>query len=731
MSSSKGHSPVISGSTVPPVKEKDQGGTSRFPRLTFVKLFFLLVFAGLSLRLAQIQIIDSPKYKQIAQRQYETMVNLPATRGNIYDRNGNVLVSNTMFVSLAADPKVVGKNTDVVAGHFSHTFGKSRGHYLERLQSEKRFVWLERQVRPEVAKRLHGQNFPGVIEMNEAKRLYHYDELAAQLIGFAGLDNAGLSGVELQFDKHLQGTNGYVVLQRDGLGRARPAVDYLRVEPVNGHNLYLTIDLVYQSIVEDKLKKGIERNKADGGLVIMMNPKTGELLATAQYPAIDPNDPSAGPPQSQKLRAVTDMFEPGSTFKIVTAAAALEENLVQPTQKFYAERGEYRVPLPGGKIRVIKDTHEHELLTFSEAMEYSSNIVMAKVSDHVGAERLYKMARDFGFGIETGIEYPGELKGQLKRPVQWSGTTLNTMAYGYEVGVTPLQIVAAYAAVANNGLLMKPTVVKEVVTESGTRVFEQKPHPIRQVISPKTAAILTEFFEGVVQRGTATSTHLEGVRIAGKTGTARKFIEGRYQTGSYTTSFVGFFPVEDPEIVCLVMLDNPRIGGYAGGTTAAPIFREIAQHVITTGKAIVPKSDHIVLANVAHDEITVPDVSHLQFEVARKLLEGRGLLAEAYGEGIVVRQIPSAGTITERGTPVKLVLGREKPAAASGEIVVPDLRGLSVRRAVSRLRMDKLEPKIQGSGVVIDQIPAGGEHVQTGSQITLICEPRSLAVHNN
>lgn len=701
--------------------EKKSAGSSG--RLYALKIVLFLAFIGITVRLVQIQIVDSPQYRGIAQRQYETKVVLPAARGCIYDRNGNVLASNTVYVSFAANPKVVDKEASLVADKFSEVFGKPKKHYLDKLQTSKRFVWLERQVQPELANQLQGKGLRGIAAFNEPKRLYHYQGIGEPLIGFTDIDNVGLSGAELQYEKQLRGVDGCVVMQRDGYGRAHPSMDYLRVEPTNGSHIFLTIDLVYQSIAEDKLKGGIGRNRADGGLVVMMNPRTGEILALAQSSGADPRSSADRPPDKRKLRAVTDMFEPGSVFKIVTVAAALEHEIVKPEQKFHAEHGVYEMKLFDGTTQRITDTHEYDIITFRQAMEYSSNIVMAKVSNLLGSERLYRTARDFGFGSETGIEYPGEAKGELKRPKEWSGTTLNTMAYGYEVGVTPIQIISAYGTVANNGLMMKPTLIKKIVNESGVVLEERNPEPIRQVISHQTAATLTEFFEGVVQRGTATTAQIEGVRIAGKTGTSRRYLAGRYETDNYTASFVGFFPVEDPEIVCLVMLDNPRVGGYTGGATAAPIFQEIARHVVTTGKTVVPKSNSFLLTQFSHSGVKVPDVFSLHPDVARSLLKSRGLASEVFGEGIVVRQIPEAETLVEQGSSVTLLLNNELVGSSEQEIMVPNLCGLSVRRAVNRLAMDRLEPKIQGSGIVVRQVPPAGEHVAIGSSIALVCEP--------
>jgi cell division protein FtsI (penicillin-binding protein 3) len=698
-------------------------------RVLVVKVVLLIFFVLIGWRLTQIQIIEAAKYQRIAQRQYETRVDLPAAKGNIYDRNGNVLVSNSMFASYAADPKIVDEGARKVAEEFSRVFGKPKRFYLDRLRSDKRFVWLERLVPPEIAKRLRTENLEGVVELLEPKRLYHYDEVAGQLLGFTDIDNKGLIGLELQFEKQLCGKDGYVVMQRDGLGNCKPSVDYPRVEPTSGASLHLTIDLVDQSIAEEELERGVKSSNADGGLVAVMNPKTGEILALGQYPRVNPNEAGRCNVEDQKLRVVTDLFEPGSVFKIVTASAALEAGLVKPDQMFFAENGKYKVRLRNGKVRVIKDTHEYGWITFQQAMELSSNIVMAKVSDIVGGERLYRKAKDFGFGTPTGIEVPGEIHGELKKPSTWSATTLNTMAYGYEVGVTPIQILAAYGAVANGGILLKPYIVKKIVSATDETVQETTPQTVRRVVSDQVARTLTQFFEGVVERGTATLAKIEGVRIAGKTGTSKKHFDGRYQSGSYTASFVGFFPAEDPQVVCLVMVDNPRQGSYFGGQVSAPIFRAIAERMMSTGLQVPRSNPGGVIAHL--DTLTshaLPDVRTLKLDAARHLLSEQGFRTEIVGGGdIVLRQSPAPGSEIGSGDTVTLFLTTRDKQATDGYVETPDLRGLTIRRAVNRLTIERMIATVRGSGLVVSQSPSPGEKVKIGTRVYLNCEPRKLA----
>ncbi len=492
-------------------------GTRRGGRRIFwLKVGLLAFFIVVAGRLVQIQVIDASRYRDQARRQYEVRERLPAIRGNIYDRNGRVLVSNAMGVSFGADRKMVGDDAGEAAGRFARAFHRSRDVYLDRLVSKDRgFVWLERRVRPEFSRRIRAEQLPGLVEIKEPLRLYHYEHLGGQVIGCTDIDNRGLSGIELYLDSYFRGNEGYVVLQRDGRGKRYASVDYPRLEPTVGCAVTLSLDIEYQTIAEEELIGGIERTGAESGLVIMLDPATGEILALAHAPSMNPAQSSDYSQDIMRIRAVSDMFEPGSVFKLVTAAAALERGLVKPGQKFDAEQGRYTVFLSNGKLRnVINDTHPYGIITFQQAMELSSNIIMAKVSDRVGSELLYTTARNFGFGTETGVDLPGEINGDLKKPSAWSGTTLNTMAYGYEVGVTPLQIAAAYAAVANRGVLMRPFVIRRVVSAGGEVVLEEQPQVVRRVISVAAARVLTEFFEGVVLRGTARAAAVPGMRIA-------------------------------------------------------------------------------------------------------------------------------------------------------------------------------------------------------------------------
>ena len=696
-------------------------------RMLAVKIGLLAFFLVIALRLFDIQVIKAARYQDLAAAQHQAEVTLPAERGIITDRNGRALVSNASFTAFGADPKMVAANGSEgeIVRRFSRVFDKPESYYRDRLgNDEKRFVYLERHANPAVARRARPEELKGIVVINETERLYNNEKIASPVLGFTDRDGRGISGMELELDSLLRGRDGRVIMARDAKGKTRSSVDYPRVEPVNGASVELTIDVDYQSIAEEELRRGVEKNRAQGGLVVMLDPATGEVLALANYPTINPADRSSLTPADQRIRAITDMYEPGSVFKVVTAAAALEEKLVRPDQKFNGEQGLYRPLLPNGKLRQeITDTHKNGIITFREAMEVSSNIVMAKVSDVIGAERLYTRARAFGFGTETGIGLPGEVRGELKRPAQWSGTTLNTMAYGYEVGVTPLQIASAYAAVANRGGLMRPYVLRRITGADGAVLEETRPQLVRNAVSAQTAETLTEFFRGVVERGTGKEAALRGVAVAGKTGTSRKFVDGRYLPGSYIASFVGYFPADDPEVVCLVMIDNPVDRGYTGGLVSAPIFRGIAQKIF----AISPRFMKKLPVAGTPGQTTVPDVTLLKLDAARALLEARGFRTSPEGKGsVVVQQTPGAGTKSAPGTTVTLATQGEKSTAPPGFAIVPDVHGLPIRRAVNRLASARLEAAVGGSGVVVSQSLSAGEQVRNGTRVALRCAPRPL-----
>jgi cell division protein FtsI (penicillin-binding protein 3) len=647
-------------------------------RVRVLQIILLILFVALFLRLIQVQIIDSEKYRKIVKKQSTSEKILYADRGSLFDRSGSPLATSIMQASFAVDPSLARDSARPISRTFSRVFGGNENKYFKIIKTDKtRFRWIKRFVDMKYTDVIQKKDYDGIIIQKEPKRFYYHDRIAGQLIGTTDLSDSGIAGIEKYFNKDMRGKNGYTAFQRNGLRQLSPTVDYPTVEPEHGHNIYLTIDVEIQQIAERELRKGAERIKARGGIAIVIQPETGEILAMAQYPQVKPDEFGKFDPEDQRLRAVTDIFEPGSVFKVVTAAAALKDNLVSPKRIFNAENGRYLAQVPHSRPRLIQDIHEAQYYSFEDAMAQSSNIVMAKISDIVGNARFYQMARNFGFGTKTNIEFPGEDQGVLKKPKNWSGTTRNSIAFGYEISATPLQIACAYAAIANDGDLMKPTILKKITDSSGKIIRETEPQTIRNVIPPSTAKTLSRMLEGVVEKGTGKNAQIRGVRVAGKTGTAKKYIDGDYRNDKFIASFAGFFPAENPKIVCLVMIDEPEGSEIYGSTVSAPIFRAIAEQIINTTDFLQPTNTLLTASNeksvtfppsaeINDTPMTiVPDVCGMSIRKAKIILQGHKLKADIIGSGIVIDQNPDAGSQITGKRVVRLVC-QQKTSAAIG-----------------------------------------------------------------
>ncbi len=706
-------------------------------RSLLVKFLILFMFLIVVVRLIQLQVFRSNELQQVALSQYVRPSKLPALRGKIYDANGNILASSTTALKVAIDPKSIKIKPEVVVSlsrFLSKITSRPQKYYLSKFDTSKSYVCLEKELSLIYKDELSKHNCFGVIVQEMQKRLYPYGTIAGQILGGMLSENQGKDGIESFFNNELKGTDGSVINYRDGKREIKRVIDYPRIEPKNGNSIYLTIDLTYQSIAEEELKKGARKYSAESGMVIIMNPKTGEVLAIAQYPEFDPSDSSPENLANRSIRAITDAVEPGSMFKIVTAAAALENKKVKPEQVFYAENGKYRCQIGKNSFVNITDTHPYDYLTFEQALEVSSNIVFAKISYLVGSESVYKMARDMGFGSKTGIELPGETRGKLVSPNKWSGSTLQAMSRGYEVQTSPLQIITAYSAIANNGVLVKPYIVKKIVDQNSETIFENQPLVIRRVLSESNAKLLTKMLVSVVEgkRGTARSAQIEGMQIAGKTGTARLLVNGKYSSENLLASFVGYFPAEDPKVVCLVMLRNPKINGSIagmGGSTSAPIFKEIAER-IRTSFDLNKKSMDIKYAfdSDTSDGIKIMDLRNLSRSVAINILEKFPLKVTVIGEGqLVMDQTPTAGSIIKKGSEIKLFCYLSRENNTYDLIEVPNVVGLPLKRAINILLSVGLQFSVHGSGTVISQSPDPGVSAAPNTIVSLLCEEKKIA----
>jgi len=681
-------------------------------RITIFMAVFALLFLVILYKLFNIQVLDSSRYQLAAKKQYESKISLKSSRGIIFDRKMNALVSNIIMYSFAADPNMV-DNKDSVAAVFASIFKKDKNFYMDKLNTKNTsFVWLERRIDPSFEAQVKDINFSGVIKLNEPNRIFNYDKLTSQLVGYTNIDNNGLSGIELELDEMLSGKEGYVVMQKDGLGRKRPAVEYPRQEPVDGNNVILTIDMNIQKIVEEELSAGVEINNAAGGKVIVMNVKTGELLAMHSI------NLEGG--SHDKIAEITDLYEPGSTFKIITGAAALEESILSKYDVINTYGGEYMN---------IKDAHKYASLTFQQVIEQSSNVGTIQVANRLGREKFYKYARDFGFGITTGLDLPGEMKGRLKKPVEFSPVTLNYMSIGYEVLVTALQMANAYACVANGGMMMKPFIIKKVLAPDGTLLKEYKPVEIRNVISKNTSKMLTELFVGVVERGTGKDAYIENIKVAGKTGTSQKMVEGKYSKSKYTSSFIGYFPAENPQIVVAVIMDAPGNGEIYGGKVSAPIFRKISERIINlTGLHEYSAPEYnadVVLTSDSKVEKTPLNLVNFDISDAIKILNENELPFEVEGprkNAIVVSQ---ESITDEKGAKkIKLVTAganNDKFTKENG-LKMPDLRGMSVRKCIKIMSTLGVDYKVNGSGKVTVQVPEAGTQLAKNQTVIINCD---------
>ncbi|MBN1405124.1 MAG: hypothetical protein JW946_01240 [Candidatus Omnitrophica bacterium] len=521
---------------------------------------------------------------KIAFNQHNVTIELEPKRGFILDRNTKALASSLKVSSVYAVARDV-KTKKEAAEKLSDILGKDESVLLERISRDKKFVWLARKIPEDAATKVQSLGIDGISLIDETKRFYPGNSLACHIVGFAGMDNSGLEGLELMFDKYLKGQQGKKSIARDAKGRHLPLLVRRHIPPVDGCSLILTIDEVIQYITEEAIQKAYEKYNAKGITAIVMDPKNGDILAIANRPNYELNNFDLSDSESRKNIAVCSYFEPGSVFKIVTASACLEEEAVSMEDIFDYENGSWQV-----RGRTLHDHRGHGKLTFREVIEQSSNIGTVKAAMALGDEKLDKYVNLFGFGENTGIDLPGEIPGFIRPLKEWSRYSITAIPMGHEVATTPIQLACAVSVIANGGLLVKPRIIEKIIDSQGKSIREFSSVVKRRVISEGTAFKVREMMEGVVLRGTGTRARVDGYRTAGKTGTAAKIEpNGRYSKQKYVASFIGFAPVEDPVIALCVMADEPH-PQYFGGTVAAPVFKEIVDASLRYLQ-IAPKED--------------------------------------------------------------------------------------------------------------------------------------------
>lgn len=544
-------------------------------RLITLFVLVILAFGGMAVRLVQVQILQGDRFQALAAEQRERDIEIPARRGTIFDRNGEPLGISVDLNMVYTDPAWV-EDPKATAIQIAKVLKLDPEEVEAKLRGSvpgDRFEYLARQVLPKTAKKIEALDLPGIYMKTEPKRYYPGGRLASHVLGFVNVDGTVRAGIESQYQKILRGEPGHLTLEQDPTGRALPQAEFEERYAKPGRELFLTIDKDLQHFTELALAEAADTYRAKSGTAIIMHVGSGEILAMANFPDFDPNHPGQAPVEAQRNLAVTDMYEPGSAFKIVTMSAAIEEGVVTPKSKFVVPDAFQYLD------RVFNDSHSHptETMTVAEILEDSSNVGTIKVGLELGDAKLDEWVRRFGFGSKTGLDFPGETAGITLPPESWSGTTVATVPIGQGIAATPLQMVTAYAALANDGVITEPKLVHATMGSTG-RTKASVAAAQRRVISEKTANTMRRLLVRVVDTGTGVEAQIPGYKIAGKTGTAQKPLPGGGYGSSYIASFAGFAPAKDPVIAAIVVLDNPQ--PIWGGLTAAPTFRNIVEYAL-------------------------------------------------------------------------------------------------------------------------------------------------------
>ena len=660
-------------------------------RALFVAIGLVVWMLAIGARLVQLQVNQHDDLTARARSQQLGSIETNPVRGQLLDRKGRELARSIDTASFFADPSEI-LNVDETAKRIASVTGQDRGELAGRLaeakDGRKKFVWIVRRVDVSTANKLDALNLEGVYSSKESKRFYPNDALASHVLGFVGLDEIGQSGVEQYYNEKIRGESGRLYLERDRKGR--PFESY-EIQPHPGQTVVLTIDQTIQYRTEQALGAAVERTHAKSGTAIVMDPQTGEILALANAPSFDPNKPPKGSGESRVNGALQTIYEPGSTFKVVAYSAAIERGLVKPEDKIDCQMGQITVA-----GRLIHDGHPYGILTIADALAKSSNVGAIKLGLLVGNESIYDYIKRLGFGSRTGIDLKGESPGILHSLSRWQPSSIGSIAIGQEIGVTPLQMATAYCAIANDGMLVKPHLVREMRGPDGSAVFQAKPET-RRVLNAETTAALRKMFEGVTLHGTARKAQLDGYTAAGKTGTAQKIDPRtrRYSTTKYIGSFVGFAPVKNPAVVIIVVIDEPQ-GAYHGGDVAAPVFQEIAEQIlpelsVTPDLELKPGTDPIAQEVRASPQ----QAKEEQMQTERREATLPTIARSFSGQAREVVFTPAT-----------------KRAA-----LMPDLRGQSVRDVVRMCAQLGLRLEARGVGHATRQIPAAGSEVDPGQVV--------------
>jgi cell division protein FtsI/penicillin-binding protein 2 len=648
-------------------------------KIFFITSFIIFIFSILAVRLYQLQLLSRNELKVKAERQSKNKKLLKPRRGGIKDFKNNILAISASSQSLYVRPP------DFYASEEDfHQLASLLGVSSVRLSTKvysnyRKFLWLKRQLNDEIVAKLKDLDIKGIGFVEENKRFYPRDILACHVLGFTDIDGVGLEGIEAYYEELLEGSSGWRLQRKDAA--RRPIASLLRKEisVKDGYNLILYIDMNIQGIVEEELDKLLTKYQPQKAMVIVSDPKTGGIVAMANRPGFNPEKFYKTKASDRRNYAVSNVYEHGSTFKPITAAMALEEGLFKINDRIFCENGSFVI-----KRHAISDTHAYGWLTFQEVIEKSSNIGLSKIALRVGKDKFYHYLKDFGFFNTTGIDLLGEARPLIQRRSTWSDLTLATMSFGHGISVTPIQLIQAYNCLANGGVMTKPRLLWGIETPYGERVSFNKFNKTTRVVSEKTAEEVTRILTAVVEDGTGRKAKIKNCKIAGKTGTAAKLSPaGGYSSNKFISSFIGYFPADNPRFVVLVMVDEPK-GKYYGGEVAAPVFNNITRKILKYSGLISKHEYNIALKEVSSEDYPVSDKVEVIFD--------KGFF-------------PLTSLKQETS-------------------IMPSLKGKSIREAIKILMPYKLNISMKGSGLIIEQYPEEGKSVSLGEKCELVCKPR-------
>jgi cell division protein FtsI (penicillin-binding protein 3) len=656
-------------------------------RVLILIIFVFIFFLAIGVKLFSIQVLKSEELKYLAERQQTGIEKINAERGLIYDRNNVLLVYNRNDVSFYLDLRMVSRDEKKkIAEKFSSAFGNPLSYYSDLMKVSGKTICLEKKAPSDKAIVLKNFKAVGLFYEEDPTRIYHYNNLASHVLGYISNDFHGVNGIEKTFDEQLRGVPGTMYVEKNAIGDMITIAEEQTKAAIPGNNIILTINKSYQSILEEELKKGLENFGGSSAVGIIMDPNNGEILAMSDQKDFNPNNFWDYSDTVRRNKALTDTYEPGSTFKTITMSALLDQKLCRDDEVINIENGRYKF-----NNVMINDSHNgNSSLTVRGILEQSSNVGISKLVRRIDDDLYYKYIRGFGFGNSTSLDLPGEAQGTLKNPMGWSPITKAFLSFGYELSVTPVQLISAYAAVINGGILYQPQIIKRIMDSKGVVLSENTSKQIRTVISKETSNRMREYLRGVVDKGTGKAAKLDFISVGGKTGTSQKLVDGKYSKSHYNSSFIGFFPVENPRILCLVLVNSPERGKY-GGAVGAPIFKEIAEKIVKS------------------------DIKFFQSNQSGN--QEKVVLKNTYSSNNPDSKITNVSNKTSKTIDNNYALENN---------LMPDLSNYSLRDALLMLSKLGMKYKITGSGTVVAQSIPAGIKIQKGSTCIISCDGSKL-----